>query len=169
MQVNMFLKTNKAVEAAALNANSNNTAPKKGTPSILSADMHILGNLVSEGAIDIDGSIEGNVKGNQITVRAQGKITGDITAEVVHVYGQVRGLIRAHAVHLYASSHVEGVIMYHSLTVEDGAFVDGKFKRIQEKSMHDMMPTADFGEDFEDEGFLESQPMLVGNNLRLIS
>ena len=165
----MFLKTNKAVEAAALNANSNGTtAPKKGAPSILSADMHILGNLVSEGAIDIDGSIEGNVKGNQVTVRAQGKITGDITAEVVHVYGQVRGLIRAHAVHLYASSHVEGVIMYHSLTVEDGAFVDGKFKRIQEKSMHDMMPTADFGEDFEDEGFLESHPLPVGN-LRLIS
>ncbi len=160
----MFLKTNKAVEAAALNA----TVSKKGAPSVISTDMHILGNLVSDGLIDIDGSVEGNVKGDQITVRPNGKITGDLVAQTVHVYGEVRGLIRAGAIHLYASCHVEGIIMYHSLSVEDGAFVDGKFKRMQENTSTQNWESRTEDEEDGDSGLLDSGPGTPAN-LRLIS
>jgi cytoskeletal protein CcmA (bactofilin family) len=126
----MFKKTKKA-EAAALTG----TAPvKKSVPSIVSADLNILGNLVSEGLIDIDGVIEGNIKADQVTIRNNGKIRGDIAANVVHIYGEVQGVIRASSVFLYSSCRIEGIVVHQSLSVEDGAFIDGKLKRMQDRT-----------------------------------
>ena len=154
----MFLKNNKT-EAAALN-----NVAKKPVPSVISSELHILGNLISDGHIDIDGSVEGNVKAVQASIRANGKVTGDVMAETVHIYGEIRGLIRAASVHLYSTCRVEGVIMHHSLTVEDGAFIDAKFKRLQDKSSYsqDVSSSGSADEDSED----LDKPTL--NNLRLI-
>jgi cytoskeletal protein CcmA (bactofilin family) len=163
MQVNMFLKPSKT-ETAILN-----NAPKKPVPSVISSELHILGNLISEGHVDIDGSVEGNVKAEQATIRPNGKVAGDVVAESVHVYGEVRGLIRATSVHLYSSCRVEGVIMHQSLTVEDGAFIDAKFKRLQEHPLHGQESPGSASSSTEEddgEGVLESKPLL--NNLRLI-
>ena len=158
----MFQKTKKA-EAAAMGGSA--AANKKGVPSVISSDLHMLGNLISEGLIDVDGSIEGNVKAEQVTIRPNGKIRGDINAQAVHVYGEVHGLIRAQSVHLYSSCHVEGVIIHHSLSVEDGAFIDGKFKRTQEKNLGDMTGETS-SSDADSDGFDEMPGS--SNSLRLI-
>lgn len=162
----MFSKTSKV---PVVDNSSNNAATgKKGIPTVISHGTNILGNIVSDVIVDIDGSVEGNVRAEQITVRANGKIVGDITANIVHIYGNVRGLIRAHEVHLYSSAHVTGVIVHKSLTVEDGAFVDAKFKRASDESGY-AAEVLDTGEDDSD-GFIESAPSFVGTNasLRLI-
>jgi cytoskeletal protein CcmA (bactofilin family) len=98
-------------------------------PSVISEDMQVLGNIISHGLLDIDGQIEGNVKCHTATVRPNGRVRGDLQAEEVHVHGQVEGIIKANTVCLYASARVLGTIMHESLSIEDGAFVDGKFKR----------------------------------------
>lgn len=124
----MFRK-NKAESVALTGA-----APiKKSVPSIISSDLNILGNLISEGLIDIDGSVEGNIKADQVTVRGNGKVRGDIAANVVHMYGEVQGVIRASSVYLYSSCRIEGIVVHQSLSVEDGAFIDGKLKRMQDR------------------------------------
>lgn len=122
----MFLKNN----------NTSNQPPKlspnnkrEAIPAIITQGMHVIGNIVSEGNIDFDGTLDGNIRCNTLTIRANGCVKGDAIAESVFVYGKVRGLIRARSVHLYASCNVEGIIMHEALTIEDGAFVDGKFKR----------------------------------------
>lgn len=100
-----------------------------GVPSVISEDMQVLGNIISHGMLDIDGQIEGNVKCHTATIRPNGRVRGDMQAEEVHVHGQVEGIIKANTVCLYASARVQGTIMHESLSIEDGAFVDGKFKR----------------------------------------
>ncbi|OYW13783.1 MAG: hypothetical protein B7X02_01435, partial [Rhodospirillales bacterium 12-54-5] len=103
---------------------------KKGiNPSVLAADLHILGNLVSDGVVDIDGQIDGNIKAHTISIRSNGCVRGDVEAEIVQVYGAVEGTIRGKTVILYSTAKVVGVIMHEALTIEDGAFVDGKCKR----------------------------------------
>lgn len=157
----MFLKN----KSGATEVVNNTTSNKKGTPSVISSGTHILGNVVSDGAVDIDGSVEGNIRAEQATVRANGKITGDITANVVHIYGDVRGLIRSHAVHLYSSAHVSGVIVHQSLTVEDGAFIDAKFKRLNDVSDY---TAASIDNNGDDDGLIESAPSFGNGALRLI-
>ena len=129
----MFGRTNpeKAAKAALNNS-------RKGlSPSVIATGMHVLGNIVSEGALDIDGKIDGNVRGHTITVRPNGAIRGDVVAETVHVYGEIQGLIKAKIVMLYTDAHVAGTIMHESITIEDGAFVDGKFKRTDKIAFDD--------------------------------
>lgn len=112
---------------------SRSTARKSGTgiPSIISADLRILGNIVSDGVVDLDGIVEGNVKCHTVTVRKNGHIKGDVIAETVHVYGRIQGLIKARNVQFFKGGRAEGVIMHESITIEDGAFVDGRFKRME--------------------------------------
>jgi len=108
------------------------TSQRRGhSPSVIAAGMHVLGNIVSEGTLDIDGQIEGNVRAETISIRENGLIHGDVIADTVYVYGVVRGLIKARTVLLYAEAKVTGTIMHESITIEDGANVDGKFKRME--------------------------------------
>lgn len=129
----MFSKNkNKDKNNPVADASGRSTTPpprKSDIPSIISTDMHVLGNVVSDGVVDIDGRIEGNVRCQTLTLRRNGHIKGDVVAEAVHVYGHIQGLIKAHNVQFFKGCRVEGVIMHESLTIEDGAFVDGRFKR----------------------------------------
>ena len=105
------------------------TSTRRGNPSVISADCHILGNAMTEGALDIDGSIQGNVKAYSMTLRPNGRIEGDIIAEIVHIHGHVRGMIRAKQIHLFSTAHVEGILLHETLTIADGAYFDGKSSR----------------------------------------
>jgi cytoskeletal protein CcmA (bactofilin family) len=105
-----------------------NVPSKTDVPSIISSDMNILGNLISEGSVEVAGRVEGNVTCKAVTVHRSGLIKGDIIADTVQVNGEVRGLIKARNVRLSENGRVIGVIMYESLTIEGGAFVDGQCK-----------------------------------------
>lgn len=132
---------------------------KDGFPSIITADMHILGNIVSEGVIDFSGTLDGNIRCGTLTIRQNGNVKGEVTADSVYIYGKLNGLIRAKHVHLFSTCHIEGIIMHESITIEDGAFVDGKCKRT-DKVDTSAMP---------EEAFEDDQPTVkLLDNIRLI-
>ncbi len=143
-------------------------------PSVIAAGMSVLGNIISDGALDIDGHIDGNVRAQTISIRDNGKIRGDVVAEVLHVYGEIEGLIKAQTVMLYAGARVTGTIMHESLTIEDGASVDGKLKRVE--SAHGEVdttprrltgPVIDANFDNDNEGTLRSLRFADPRRLRL--
>lgn len=144
------------------NPNTSSPSNRRMTPSVISADMNVLGNIISEGFLDINGRIEGNVKCSNATIRENGRVKGDVIAESVQIYGEVEGLVKAKHVNLYATAHVTGVIMHESLSIEDGAFVDGKFKRTDKVFIDDMPEEKSGSSADEDDG-------RVLDNLRLIS
>lgn len=105
------------------------TKTRELIPTIITHDVHLLGNIISDGAVDFSGTIDGNIRCDSLTLRENGTIRGEITANSVFIQGTVKGLIRAKNVNLLASCKVEGIIIHEQLAIEDGAFVDGKFKR----------------------------------------
>lgn len=94
-------------------------------PSIISSDMVINGMLVSEGDIQIDGRVEGDVRSVGLVIGDKAEIRGEVIAEDVTVRGKVVGRIRAKKVFLAATSHVEGDILHEAFAVESGAFFEG--------------------------------------------
>jgi len=117
---------------------SDNASRKSMELSVVASNMNVLGNIVSDGILDIDGQVDGNVRGHSVTVRPDGRIRGDLVATEVFVHGTVDGLIKAENVTLFASAHVRGTIMHESITIEDGAKVDGKLKRTERLAIEDM-------------------------------
>ena len=98
-------------------------------PSVIGPDLTIHGNLSSQGQVQIDGKVEGDIRGTHIIVGERAHITGGIIGEEVVVRGHVEGSIRGKRVMLQAQSHVEGDIYHKALAIEQGAFFEGKSRR----------------------------------------
>jgi cytoskeletal protein CcmA (bactofilin family) len=134
----------------------------------MTSDINVLGNIVSDGNLDFDGTINGNIRCNTLIIRANGCIKGEVVANTVMVYGRVKGLIRAKNVQLFSTCNVEGIIMHETVAIEDGAFIDGKFKRTDKVQMDDEEDSSSSGATdfvFDESNTLDSK---VLENIRLI-
>ncbi len=89
-------------------------------PSIISPDLKIVGDLKCTGDIQIDGTIEGSVRGNLIIIGEQANVEGSIVAETVLIFGTVNGEVRAKTVFLDKTGNVIGGIAHENLTIEAG-------------------------------------------------
>src|SRR5215472_298835 len=94
-------------------------------PSVISADLVVNGSLTSVGDIQIDGRVEGDVRGAGLTIGDKALIHGEVYAEDLTVRGRIEGGIRARKVLLCTGSHVEGNILHEAFAVETGAFFEG--------------------------------------------
>lgn len=104
----------------------------KGVPSIISADLTITGDLVSSGEIQVDGSIEGDIRCRALVIGVNGAVTGEIEADSIRLHGKVTGQVRAKTVFLAATAHMIGDITHESLAIEPGAFMEGHCRRMSE-------------------------------------
>lgn len=158
----MFLKNNASNTGAG---KSSSGGRKDAIPSVMTSDVNVLGNIVSDGNIDFDGTLNGNIRCNMLIIRANGCVKGEVVANNVMVYGRVKGLIRAKNVQLFATCNVEGIIMHETIAIEDGAFIDGKFKRSDKVQMDDESEADDGELVFDESNTLDSK---VLENIRLI-
>lgn len=101
-------------------------------PSIISADMRIVGSILSQGEMTIDGKIEGDVKADSLTIGSEGEIIGEIIAQQVIVRGKVKGSIRARKVELEAGAHVQGDIVHARLSIQNDAVFEGQVKHAED-------------------------------------
>lgn len=62
-------------------------AKPKPSPSLLSADLVIRGNVETSGDIQVEGTVEGDVRAHLLTVGESAVISGEIVAEDVVVNG----------------------------------------------------------------------------------
>ena len=85
-----------------------------------------MGTLKSDGEIQIDSTVKGDIKAHMLTVGEQGKINGSTVAETVRIFGTVDGRVQAKTVHLDKSAKVTADITHKSLAIEAGAYFEGK-------------------------------------------
>jgi len=100
--------------------------------SIISNDLTILGcdlKIISEGAIRVDGEIQGEIQGVDVTVGRRGKVVGTVSGTRVTIDGEVAGEIQADQVKLSTHARVDAEIQHQSLSIDQGARFDGSAKR----------------------------------------
>ncbi|WP_306016574.1 polymer-forming cytoskeletal protein [Oceanicaulis sp. MMSF_3324] len=102
---------------------------KAKAPSILSADLKITGSIVSDGEVQLDGTVEGDVRATDLTIGEEASIKGEVIAENVVIRGRVNGSVRARQVQLSSTARVEGDVIHATLAIESGAYFDGLCKR----------------------------------------
>ena len=107
-------------------------AAAKSGQSQIGADLTIIGNLISKGEVHIDGEVQGDLHAANLIVGESARITGGIVADEVIVRGTVMGSIRGKRVVLQSSSKVEGDIFHSQLAIEQGAFFEGKSRRMDD-------------------------------------
>lgn len=131
----------------ALKLASNGAADVRSTPppvasstpsqarSIIGNDLTIVGQglrIISQGILQVDGDVTGDVVGSEVIIGEKGRVTGVVSGESVVVRGEVAGTIRGLRVVLQAGARVEGDVHHQVLSVEQGAFLDGRVRRPQD-------------------------------------
>ncbi len=122
-----------ATQSVVLASSDSSKRPvSKSGPSIISADVRMKGSLVSEGEMQIDGQIEGDIRSSAVTIGDSGMVKGEIIADSVVVRGQVTGSIRARKVQLLSGARVNGDITHHSLAIEASALFEGHVRHSED-------------------------------------
>jgi len=98
-------------------------------PSLLSSDLTIQGNVISGGDIQIEGTIEGDVRAHLLTIGESATVEGGVSADDVVINGRVVGRVRGLKVRLTSTAHVEGEIIYKTMAIETEAHFEGSVQR----------------------------------------
>lgn len=96
-----------------------------GAPSIISAGVAIKGDLTSPGDIQLDGTLEGDIRCVALTVGESGRVKGTVRADTVVVRGEIVGTVFAKMVRLDKSARVSGDLTQRSIAIEAGATITG--------------------------------------------
>ena len=105
-------------------------APKAKPPaSTLSTDLTVTGNMKTTGDIQIEGTIEGDIRAHLLTVGEGATVKGEIVADDVVVNGRVVGRVRGLKVRLTSTAKVEGDIIHKTIAIESGAHFEGSVQR----------------------------------------
>jgi cytoskeletal protein CcmA (bactofilin family) len=105
------------------------------TESVIGSDLSIDGQSITircQGSLRINGHIQADLHGMQLTVGEEARVSGSIAAETVEVYGNVQGAIRASRAVLHATARVEGEIHSQFLSIEQGAYFEGKSRKLND-------------------------------------
>lgn len=100
-------------------------AVRSNTVSVISSGLTITGTLTSAGDMQIDGTVEGDLRCVNLVIGEAAIVKGEVVAEEVVVKGRVEGSIRARKVQLSATSKVDGNILHETFAVESGALFEG--------------------------------------------
>jgi cytoskeletal protein CcmA (bactofilin family) len=106
---------------------SGNGAMADPSFSVLGPDIAIKGDLTATMDLHLDGRIDGDIKCAALVQGASSEVTGAVIAENARIAGTIRGSITADILVILKSARIDGDISYGSLTVEEGAQVNGKF------------------------------------------
>ncbi len=95
--------------------------------SVVSAECYFQGTLSVQGSLRVDGTLEGSVdNARHVIVGTEGKIVGDVTAELVVCGGTIEGNVCATRLEILGEASILGDIRAKKMTVEEGGRIEGK-------------------------------------------
>jgi cytoskeletal protein CcmA (bactofilin family) len=106
--------------------------------SVISKALKITGQLESTEDIQIDGEIEGDVRGVNVKIGQNAKVKGTVYGEDVELAGTIDGKIEAKKVLLTGTARMTGDVVHQDIKIESGAYVSGNLK--PESSRSDARP-----------------------------
>ncbi|MGB6876052.1 MAG: polymer-forming cytoskeletal protein [Candidatus Acidiferrales bacterium] len=102
-----------------------------GATARLGASLHVKGEITGNEDLSIDGTVEGlvHLEERKLTVGASAKVTADIIAREVVVYGNVKGNLRARdRIEIKKDGSVVGDLTTARIMIEDGAYFKGSIE-----------------------------------------
>lgn len=107
--------------------------------SIIGPGMHIVGDLVTNGTVRVDGRIEGTVRaGKAVVLSKDGEIVGDVFTQDAVIGGRVTGIVVAESrLELQSTSVIEGEIRAPAqhLKLDEGARFNGQIRMVDEDAI----------------------------------
>lgn len=96
--------------------------------SVISKALKITGELESTEDIQIDGQIEGDVRGVGVKIGQNAKVKGTVYGDEVELAGTIEGKIESKKVILTGTARMTGDVVHHDIKIESGAYINGNLR-----------------------------------------
>ena len=106
------------------------TAATQGTAR-LGPSLHVKGEITGNEDLHVDGSVEGliTLDERKLTVGTSAKLTADVAAREIVVFGSVKGNLRARdRIEIKKDGSVVGDLTTARIMIEDGAYFKGSIE-----------------------------------------
>ncbi|HVI30989.1 polymer-forming cytoskeletal protein [Phenylobacterium sp.] len=129
----MFSKPAKPTKSSSTRAETPEAQPVRRpiAASLIAENVTVNGDLASDGDVQLDGTVRGDLRVGRLTIGESGQVEGAIEAEAVDIRGRVTGSITAQQVRLHASAQVIGDVTHTQLAVDAGARFEGRSLRFE--------------------------------------
>ena len=95
-------------------------------PSILSEGFAFRGEIAAKGAIHVEGSLNGQIQVDELTIGSRGQVEGVVTCTSLHIKGKFSGTATCTELIVTSSAAVDGHVVYKTLSVQKGASIKGE-------------------------------------------
>lgn len=103
---------------------------KDSTPSLISNSVSIVGDIKKGDDIEIEGSIDGNMFANIVTIRENGRVKGNIKCSIFNIKGKFDGNASCDKINISDTAIMNGILEYKFLSVDYGANINCELKRL---------------------------------------
>lgn len=111
-----------------------NNGEHKMSKSVFADDLLIKGNVTSEGDIQLNGVVEGELSARTLRTGDGATIRGSATVEKAVLGGNVEGSVHGGSVRLESSANVQDEVVSNALSVDEEAYFDGTSKRVKDQA-----------------------------------
>ncbi|MGA1187699.1 MAG: bactofilin family protein, partial [Candidatus Puniceispirillaceae bacterium] len=92
-----------------------------GNKAVIANGAHFKGQIKHTRAIEINGTVEADLKADKVTIGTGGKFVGAINADLVVISGHYDGNMDAGSIWATATAQIAGKIQYKTLQMDRGA------------------------------------------------
>jgi cytoskeletal protein CcmA (bactofilin family) len=102
-------------------------AASASSKTVIGSGSRVVGDLISDEDILLEGQIEGKVRGERsVTIGAGGDLEGDVAAKSIVVGGKVRGqIVATERAELASTAVVHGSVQAPKIIIAEGAHLQG--------------------------------------------
>ncbi|GAB4140072.1 MAG: hypothetical protein Fur0024_0910 [Patescibacteria group bacterium] len=110
------------------NSSNDDQVSVHDTGTIVGSSVKIIGDLISEGDVQIDGVLDGNIRAlGTVVIGGSAQIKGQVSGRQVVVSGSVTAdIVATEELHILASGKIFGNVQTKILGIEPGAVFVGK-------------------------------------------
>jgi cytoskeletal protein CcmA (bactofilin family) len=104
-----------------------NRASVLSKPSIISEGFAFEGTIISDGILNIAGTVRGKITAKSVLIDSSGQVDGELNSEQLVIKGQLKGEVNCEDLNVGPVAYVDGNISYKYIHIQRGGKVAGKF------------------------------------------
>ena len=98
-----------------------------GNKAVIASGAHFKGEIKNARAVEINGTVEADLKAEKLTIGSGGKFIGAANAELVVISGYYDGKMEAGSIWATATAEISGKIQYQTMQLDRGAALNCRF------------------------------------------
>jgi len=105
---------------------SSSEAPSQAKISIIAEEVVLTGNIKTQGALQVEGTVRGDLEVSALTIGPTGVFEGNVTCRNLSIRGKFSGTSVCKELMVSSSAQIDAKITYQDLTLQRGAALRGE-------------------------------------------